>query len=242
MTREELIERAVEFDEALMEKYLMEEELTDEEIEEALKKAGETFEYADINPTNAETQFYKECKSMGIDSLDKASNFERAKLIAANYGIHPESVRDAFMNALEKESTEKFAEKKAAKYKQEVAEQQKLKITPKCGRERILEELQSQQNKLKRECKEIEEATSSLFSLGAAAMASIPTSSGPHWATLGGIANGIAGPAAGVAVALEAQAQQQREAVRAEAAKQDIADATVKAWDSGVQKTSRIGK
>lgn len=155
-------------------------------------------------------KFYNECKSVGIKELNSEYNMQKATLVAQKMNI--KDINDALLKQMfEKGESMVTSDAKAAaeassdnalnaKRVQELNElAENLKFYGLNGIEKRKEMLRALMRKADKNRKEAEMMAS---------MASRTMLQKEHdWATHGGIASGIAGPAAGIATALDIQAK-----------------------------------
>ncbi len=155
----------------------------------------------------ANYRFYNECKKAGIRSLDTPEKQEKAKLIASSLGI--EEGTDLFALFKEKQEQDIQAEEREQqKKRQEILQKEQdqydalTKYSDLTGREKRLQILTDLRDEKKREISESYNSKNSMISLTGAFMQKEQS-----WATQAGIANGLAGPVAGIATAMDIQAK-----------------------------------
>lgn len=166
------------------------------------------------------SDFYQQCVVNGVTDLKTAGKQEKARLIARRMGVAEADIIPFFTQ--EKEAADRIAaaenEKALAALRREEArkEQELSRGSEYFGREKRIWELRQQQGELHMKAKQEREAAAekrrdakesrqSADSYGQSAAKLAAYNKGSDWAILGGIADGIAGPAAGVATALSVQ-------------------------------------
>lgn len=155
----------------------------------------------------ARAKFYEECTKAGIKSLDTPEKQEKAKLIAS--GLRIEEGTDLLALFKEKQEEAIRAEEREQRRKrQEILQKEQeqynalTKYSGLTGREKRLQILTDLRDEKKREISDLYQHKNSVTSLAGAFMQKEQS-----WATHAGIANGIAGPAAGIATAMDIQAK-----------------------------------
>lgn len=152
---------------------------------------------------NKKEEFYKECLKADIKECKNEKEVQKANLIAEKYGIKYSDISDLYYET--KELVKKKAQKELddslkAKREEERAEQKTLvKYEGITGREKRIAMLTAERAALLQ--------TADTLKSGAKAVMNASQQKEKDWAIHGGIANGIAGPAAGAATALNIQAQ-----------------------------------
>ncbi len=177
------------------------------------------------SPSSKKMRFYQECKRRGIKNLSSPENKQRAELIYKEvykiYSVNSATVEKAFLKG-EKAYTElKEKEEKEEVLKKEQNEREQMerlktrekeiyndyiKYAEFYGREKRIAILKDLQKVCQSKIEEKKKAEKNLRDLDIA-LYSASQRKENDWATMGGIASGIAGPAAGLAVAMEAQAE-----------------------------------
>jgi len=149
-------------------------------------------------------RFYVECVLARCADFSVPTNAERAKLLAQKHGQYPPcTTEELFLEARAKHGTigdtlrkERLAKLKEQEYR---AYHKSIEYANYHGKEKIRVMLTHKIQELRRE--------ESLLLKGAATAASLPLEKERDWAVWGGIADGLAGPGAGVAVAWDVQTQ-----------------------------------
>ncbi len=157
--------------------------------------------------------FYQECVKNGIKKCETEEEIQRAALIAKRLNITCENIRDCYYKS-------KDALKKAKEIENE--EEVKKEVEKRSRQEqeqyRRLERYASFSGQEKRiamlidEKRQYEEKARDLWNQQRLLVKGVERSpTDEHWATMGGLASAIAGPAAGMAVASDLQAKEARE-------------------------------
>lgn len=153
----------------------------------------------------AKKAFYDECINYGITDCKTEKERQKAILLAQKYSLkYTNDIADMYMfvkREIEKENElrkEKEYEATRAKY-QEYCDRDKRYLQYEGIDKRIAMLSQSIAN-MERKLETVSAGTSAL-------MAAVPQEKEIDWAVRGGIANGIAGPGAGVAAAIDAQSK-----------------------------------
>lgn len=160
--------------------------------------------------------FYEECVKNGIESLDKEKDVQRAALIAQKMGLTFTDVHDLFDSSKRTllQYQEKVAQEAAeATMKKEREREQQVyasltKYADYFGREKRIAMLSEERKKYLDAVEALEAGTTALL------LASQFQTKDSNWATMGGAASAIAGPAAGLAVATSMQAKTAKENAR----------------------------
>lgn len=155
----------------------------------------------------AKTKFYDECLKAGITELDTAEKEEKAKLIARRLGI--DDGTDLASLLMEKnDEAAKAKEAKERKKRQELIQNEQkqhnelTKYAHLTGREKRIRILTDQQDEMKKQLAQLRQQ-----SQGSNTLARATQQKEQSWATHGGIASGIAGPAAGLVTAMNVEAK-----------------------------------
>lgn len=155
---------------------------------------------------NSLEKFYIECILGEYADLTLTKNKEKAKLLAEKYQLPKDNIErtfDAAASEYQKRRERKNAVRMSEIYKKERIEYASLtKYANLSGKEKRIAMLKD----LKEEC--LKEAKSKDES--AEILSRSLTRDEGDWATLGGIASGIAGPAAGLATAVNVQSENER--------------------------------
>ena len=146
-------------------------------------------------------KFYEECLRQNITELSSSASIEKAKLIARQLGCAEHDLQQLFSKGKSmKDAIQQEKEDSEVQYKRwqlEQKERESKKYANYFGREKriaMLDELLSRELEIAREYKD-----------QSAALTKAVTQKEQDWATKGGIAAGLAGGAAGLAVAMDAQ-------------------------------------
>lgn len=162
--------------------------------EEAAEKAKEE-EAAEKARKERSRLFYEACKQQSIYNLDSPKDFEKARLIGRQKGVFSRETDDQirkFFDTAKQEARVILVEKEKEQYANSI------KYLNLHGRRKPIKyyrELQQQ----------YENAAKSQQELGRMMVNSVAQQKEMDWATHGGIASAIAGPAAGMATALDIQ-------------------------------------
>lgn len=152
---------------------------------------------------NKKEDFYKECLKSDIKQCKNEKEVQKAKLIAEKHGIKYSDISDLYSEAevlVKKKEQKELDDSLKAKREEERAEQKTLvKYEGMTGREKRIAMLTAERAALLQ--------TADTLKSGAKAVMNASQQKEKDWAIHGGIANGIAGPAAGAATALNIQAQ-----------------------------------
>lgn len=163
---------------------------------------------AEDNKRKLHIQFYKECIEKGIEDLSSPANKQKAELIAKRLGCKGcENLEEYFEEGrklyTEAEDLDKAVEERKKLAELRSAEKEKYdeltKYTSFEGREKRVAILSDTQRLYYKKAAELEKGMELL--IHSSQQKEI------DWATHGGIASGIAGGAAGLAVAIDAQAK-----------------------------------
>lgn len=161
-------------------------------------------------------EFYLKCQEEGISDLKTNADKARIRLIAENNGIiaNEEECVKMFKLGIDKFRQQKKSEKELANWA-DIKEQRKneteqiseaIKISELFGREKPIYFCQKEINKLQSSIDENEKQINTIKN-GTSALINASKVKEQNWALRGGIAEGIAGSAAGVATALETQSK-----------------------------------
>lgn len=160
------------------------------------------------NQKKLHIQFYKECIEKGIEDISSPANKQKAELIAKRLGCKGcESLTDYFEEGrklyTQAEDQGKAAEEQKKLAELRSAEKEKYDELTKYasfeGREKRVAILSDTQRQYYKKAAKLEE--------GMRLLTHASQQKEINWATHGGIASGIAGGAAGLAVAIDAQAK-----------------------------------
>ena len=152
---------------------------------------------------NNKKLFYEECKKSGIANFSTEKELQKAELLAKKYSLDltGTSVAKLYKEGKDIVNEERIEDKekkiKAQKAKETTEYNRLVKFAGYYGREKRIAILKDELAATKREIEELRTATTNAINLSQQ-----PEHS---WAIHGGIANGIAGPAAGLAVASDIQ-------------------------------------
>lgn len=157
--------------------------------------------------------FYEECKKSGIKSCDNPKDLQKATLIAQRLGLKYTDITELFTESKQhKEETDKKEEEdrireenKIEKEKEESTFAELIRYAKYHGREKRIAILTDRYNQLKESAEVLENFSRVVMS------ASQLREEESDWAVMGGIASAIAGPAAGMAVALDNQMKTEQE-------------------------------
>ena len=155
----------------------------------------------------AKQKFYEECKKAGIRRLDTPEKQKKAELIASGLGIKDGTELFARFNEVMEEA-EKAEEREKWWRQQEIIRKEKkqysemTKYASRSGRDKRIQILTDLRDQKRREISESYNSKNSMISLAGAFMQKEQS-----WATQAGIANGLAGPVAGIATAMDIQAK-----------------------------------
>lgn len=156
-------------------------------------------------------RFFVECvlAKCNIFSLEK--EVARAKLLADKYGLkYPEGIEALYESGLEAHEaiSEKMYSAHLAKLRIEEKEEYDnlYRYASFYGRDKKIAILTDKLNELRKKASLLSEKGSDINKLFNSLMLSSQQKEG-DWATMGGIANGLAGPAAGLATAMDIQAR-----------------------------------
>lgn len=153
--------------------------------------------------------FYEKCKSYQITSLTSAADYQKAETIAESMNLPVEAMKDlrAYFNAAKKDEQDAADAVRTAALAEEKKKEESLharlaQFASCTGKEKRIAMLQAEylENTQKAD----------YYSKMATAGASLGQQKEIDWATRGGIASGLAGGAAGVATALDAQAKNEQ--------------------------------
>lgn len=173
-------------------------------------------------------RFFIECALAECSDFSKEKNLQKAKLLANKYNLsYPNGIPSLFeiaQNAHEKMARinrdKQRQERLAAMSEAEKKELEKLlRYSEYYGREKRSAMLTDEIARLKQEAADLEADARVVVSMG--------QEKESDWATMGGIANGLAGPAAGLATAMELQAQNASIRAKNEAYKQTVMPASI---------------
>lgn len=158
---------------------------------------------AETQEKNKKEEFYKECLKADLKECKNEKELQKAKLIAEKHGIKYSNISELYSEAkvlFEKKKQKELDDSLKAKREEERAEQKVLvKYEGLIGREKRIAMLTAEREALLQKADTLKN--------GAKAVMSASQQKEKDWAIHGGIANGIAGPAAGAATALNIQAQ-----------------------------------
>ena len=166
-----------------------------------------------IGGTNLD-RFFIECVLSECNDFTKEKNIIRAQLLADKYNIpYPNGIESVYNRAMEshKRITGSIADKKLNKKREEEKEvfEQLNRYSDLYGKNKKIAMLTDRMNELRKLADSVER--------GADTFLKSTQQQERNWALWGGIADGIAGPGAGVSTALELQAQNAQIRVQNEA-------------------------
>lgn len=149
-------------------------------------------------------RFFVECVLSGCNDFSKPKNVERAKLLAQKYSLaYPEGVEALYRKGFEEHR--KISGKFDSDRLDEVREQERQqyaelnKYSSYTGRGKKIAILTDRMKELREKAKSLEN--------GAQILMRATQQKESDWAIWGGIADGLAGPAAGISIALDIQAR-----------------------------------
>lgn len=158
---------------------------------------------AETQEKNKKEEFYRECLKSGIEKCENEKEILKSKLIAEKCGIQYEDISDLYSEAkilvIKKEQKEQDASLKAQKEEERLEQKSLVEYEGLTGREKRIAMLTAEREALLQKAETLKS--------GAKAVMNASQQKEKDWAVHGGIANGIAGPAAGAATALNIQAQ-----------------------------------
>lgn len=163
-------------------------------------------------------QFYKECVKTGINDLSSPAKKQKAELIAQRLGCTGYKSLETYYEESKRLSLDADSQAETEKKNTELSELRELeqkkystltKYAHLVGRDKRVSILTDRQNEYRKEAADLRKYVDSAYR--GSQQKEI------DWATHGGIASGIAGGAAGVAVALDAQAKNAQIRARNEA-------------------------
>ena len=146
-------------------------------------------------------KFFKECVREGVDGFDTEKNRQKAILIAQKYKLEFASIEDLYSESKKLSDDELSAEIQSAlnkKKNEETIESKELEL---------YSEFYGRDKRVAMLTKKYEDAQKSAEALSSlpGSLISSSTQKEMDWAVHGGIASGIAGPAAGLATAMDIQ-------------------------------------
>ena len=171
------------------------------------------------------TKFISECKELGIIHLSTESQRQKAILVAKKYGIAENDVIKIIHEYFEDEKQKQIAAEKDAKRKAEeeairikedkyrqdaLVQQQMIKPYPYIGREKRINHLREELKRYSGTASYLRGEISKTDKMADIVFSSANIEKKTDWATMGGIASGIAGPAAGVVVASQIIAENEK--------------------------------
>lgn len=169
------------------------------------KSANETEEQqlTEIGGTNLD-RFFVECVLASCNDFSLEKNIAKAKLLADKYSLkYSDGVEELYKRGLDGHTTIQIKKQEKELSDLRAAEQEEYKELNRYatlyGRDKKIAILTDRKNELLRKAASLEE--------GAQLLMRSTQQAEKDWAMLGGIADGLAGPGAGVATALNAQAQ-----------------------------------
>lgn len=153
--------------------------------------------------------FYNECVEKGVNSCDSEKEIQKATLIAQKMGLAFTDVAVLFDETQKCKKSETDAAIEATREKKRNEEFQKYALLTQyanySGREKRVAMLTDEYQRLIEAAKTLESGAMALL------LASQRKEEEGSWATIGGAVSGLAGPAAGMAAALDAQARTAQE-------------------------------
>lgn len=175
--------------------------------------------------------FYNECAKNGIHECKTEKDIQRATLIAKNQGLQFTDIKELFSKSEAALSRSKQKKKDEA-FDNKKAEEKKMfdslnRYSDKKGRDNRIAMLQSERARALLEANNLR--------TGANNMMRASQQKEIDWATHGGIANGIAGPAAGLAVASDIQAKNAQIRAQNDANRKALAPALKSSYDRSDQ-------
>lgn len=192
--------------------------------------------------------FYDECINEGIHLCDNPKEIQKATLIAQRMNLEYKDITELFIKAKQlkenmeqqKKEEEMAREEEREKAKDEILYTQLTRYAKYVGREKRIAMLSTVCEKYKESAETLESFSQAVWS------ASQLREEESNWAVWGGIASAIAGPAAGMATALDIQAKTARKnaEIRAqnEKNKEVFASAINTSYMSAIEKRSMVQK
>ncbi len=174
-------------------------------IEDEAKQRELEMEHDRCRPTvvgsTINDRFFVECLLTNCYDFSQQKNIERAKIIAQKYRLsYPDGVENLFNKAKENHKIASNSVWKCVRRKERLESAELTRYSNLVGKEKRIAMLTDEMNKLKKEKEHVSNVSRGI-------MNSSYQESEVDWATLGGIATGIAGAGAGIAVALNAQSE-----------------------------------
>lgn len=183
-------------------------------IEDRKKKSAQEREFRKVHPHYEAEQFYNLCRSKGITNIKSVAEKERFKIFLSNQGYRNNINEMIDLFNLGKSEVERFEkEKKKIKENERINKlrkeehfliQETIRYISCIGREKGIQMCSDEIRRCKAELEELKKKEQSIRD-GAEKTYRYTKQSESDWALLGGIADGIAGGAAGVATAIDAQ-------------------------------------
>jgi len=154
-----------------------------------------------INKKDSKIKFYRECVHEGISSFDTEKNMQKAGLIAQKYKLEFSSIEQLYLESKELNDKACEIEKAAINQKKQSEETNELRKLERYS------EYYGRDKRVAMLTEKYAEASRAVGSGGGVTnmLISSTTQKEMDWAVHGGIASGIAGPAAGVATAMDIQ-------------------------------------
>ena len=149
-------------------------------------------------------RFFVECVLASCNDFTVEKNRERAKLLASKYALqYPNGIEELYNKGLQahKAVSEKIVSDRLAELRR-AEEEEYAKLNRYCslyGKDKKITMLTDRMNELRKQASSLDK--------GAKMIIRSTQKNERDWAIWGGVADGLAGPAAGIATALEIQAQ-----------------------------------
>jgi hypothetical protein len=206
-------------------------------------------------------EFYKRCNAANITSVDTSFAEQKVAAIARQIMQENEAPTECYATYCSKEKLLQYFEKGKARAEADAARELEQQRKPKDGK--LTESEQDLMNlakkmksrygidkriamlgdtigKLNKKIHDYEEGQKALKEVAFLLESSVAQEKKKDWAFLGGLADGIAGPGAGVAVALNAMAENEEIERRNQRARQEAAKTVKSFYDSSYQLSNDI--